>query len=93
MNEKEAQIRWVLLVSHGIQAASLVSLHFCAVSHSVHKAEESTDKWRLPQHAQYIFYGQIRLIGLNIIESLLSPQIIWPNLLINLSTCCKHVFS
>lgn len=90
VKEKGAQIRWILSVSHGIQAASL---HFCAASHSAHKAEESTDKWRLPQHAQYTSYCQIRIIGLNIIESLLLPQIIWPTLLTDLSTCCKHISS
>lgn len=90
VKEKGAQIRWILSVSHGIQAASL---HFCAASHSAHKAEESTDKWRLPQHTQYTSYCQIRIIGLNIIESLLLPQIIWPTLLTDLSTCCKHISS
>lgn len=66
---------------------------FLCCFHSAHKAEESTDKWRLPRHAQYTSYGQIRLNGMNIIESLLPPQITQPNVLIDLSTCCKHIFS
>lgn len=58
-------------------------------------ANTNTGKKELPQHDQHTSRGQMRLIGLSIIESesygpRLSGLTYW---LISLSTCCKHISS
>lgn len=74
---------------------SVLLLMLCTRQRRGKNANTSTGKKEHPQHDQHTFYGQMRLIGLSIIESdsygpRLSGLTYW---LISLGTCCKHISS